>query len=371
LKTLSSPPVTAALTATPRSRRFFTNWTDFWFSPVNPVALCRLRFFSGLLFFFWLLPFAGNVEALYGLNGWFDRTAYLQASAPPNPQEFGWSLLYVVGGNAATLKAVYWGALGIFLLFALGICVRVTALLSWLMVVSFLATPAASFDADSLVAVIAFYMLIGHLFIGQWSRASSPLERIFGPRDVGLPSLFMDRQADREPVGSYAANLAVRLLQVHFAIVVVASGLHKLQSGDWWSGWAFWYPMHPPYETTQAIIEAEAKASVDAATGTISGKFFWISLCEYLVLAWQIGFPLFAWKKNWRVLLLGGAVIGWLGCVFLYKLPVFGPAYMIGCLSFLTPEEWLGLKRFLSRFAPRASAAAERTTRFQPRVSQR
>jgi len=364
---LKTAPALAAAPATEHtavSRRLFSGWTALWFSPANPVALCRLRLLSGLLFIGWLLPFSGQLEALFGLHGWFDRTAYVAANALPNgpPEPFGWSLLYLVGGSSTLLTAFYWTALAVFLLFALGICVRLTAVLSWVMVVSFLATPAASYDADYLVALIAFYIMVGHLLLGQWSRDLSPLERILGPRDIGLLAWFLDSRSDREPTPSYGANLAVRLLQVHFAIVVVISGLHKLQSGDWWSGVAFWYPMHPPFETTEAGIQAEA------AAGSVDRVLFVLSLSEYLVLAWQLGFPLFAWKKSRRTVLLGGAAIGWLGCVFLYKLPVFGPVYMIGCLSFLLPEEWLGVQRFWSRLTAKAPAVAEKRVRFQPRV---
>ena len=42
----------------------------------------------------------------------------------------------------------------------------------------------------------------------------------------------------------------------------------------------------------------------------------------------------------WRILLLGGAAIGWLGTFFVFQLPLFGPFLVLGCLSFLRPEEW-------------------------------
>src|SRR5262249_23695329 len=66
---------------------------------------------------------------------------------------------------------------------------------------------------------------------------------------------------------------------------------------------------------------------------------FFLSLAQYVFLAWQITFPLFAWSPRWRWLLLGGGVLGWLGCAFLYGEPLFGPVYFIGCLSYLTPAE--------------------------------
>ena len=65
--------------------------------------------------------------------------------------------------------------------------------------------------------------------------------------------VFISRQSipcgsRRQSSPSIAANLTVRLVQVHFAIVLVVSGLHKLQFGDWWSGVAWWYPLNPPFE---------------------------------------------------------------------------------------------------------------------------
>ena len=64
-----------------------------------------------------------------------------------------------------------------------------------------------------------------------------------------------------------------------------------------------------------------------------------------MVLAWQLAFPLFAWRPKWgRVLLLGGAAIYWGGVYFLFKLPEFGPFVFLASLSFLSPEEWAWLK---------------------------
>ena len=59
------------------------------------------------------------------------------------------------------------------------------------------------------------------------------------------------------------------------------------------------------------------------------------------VLAWQIGFALFAWRRHWwRAVLLGGAALGWLATAFLFRLPLVGPAIFIGCLSYVTAAEW-------------------------------
>ena len=82
-----------------------------------------------------------------------------------------------------------------------------------------------------------------------------------------------------------------------------------------------------------------------------------LSLAAYAVLAWQIAFPVFAWKPRWRKLLLGGACVGCLGIAWLYELPVFGAVLFVGCLSYLTPCEW---HRIGDRLRAVTSAAARR-----------
>ncbi len=335
-------------------------WNQFWFTPVDPVGLHGIRLLSGLLFAFWLLTFLGHQEAFFGLQGWFDYQAYQNLGELPanSIPPIGWSILYLGGTDLAWLNAMYWISIGVFLLFALGIWPRITGILTWVMVSSFITNPVLSYGADFLLIVLAFYLMLGYLFLGQWSHPQSTLSRFVGhnqlwPTDLRFSAQLLkakkeeakdeeeepppeetpdEEEPSYEPAKSYAANITLRLLQVHFAIIVFVSALHKFQNGDWWSGVAFWYPMHSPFSTSFGDIQ----------TSTFIGTaylFFW-SLLQYAVLAWQIGFPLFAWRKSWRKVLLAGGVLGWLGSVFILKQPLFGPVYLIGCLCYLSPTEW-------------------------------
>src|SRR5262249_26971505 len=75
-----------------------------------------------------------------------------------------------------------------------------------------------------------------------------------------------------------------------------------------------------------------------------------LSLCSYLALAWQLGFPAFAWRRGaWRVLSLGGAALAWLICTFWVPLPLFGPLLMVACLGYLSPAEWRRLLDLVTR----------------------
>jgi hypothetical protein len=330
----------------PRTSRVGRSWVSFWFSPVPPVGLHALRILAGLLFLVWLLPFAGDAPALFSQQGWFDKEAFLETSRLPTEASavlLNWSLLFAVGTSATALQIFYWSAVAVFLLFAVGVATRITGVLTWVFVVSFMANPAIRFDADYLLGILAFYLMVGYLLLGQWSVPQTLWGRIFGRRTTLL-------LGSTEEPPSHAANFAIRLLQVHFALIVVASGLHKLQFGAWWSGTALWYPMHNPMNTTESQIRALA-ASRDSF-------LFVHSVVQYAALAWQLSFPLFAWRPGkMRLVLLGGAALGWLACWYAYQLPLFGPIYLIGCLSYLTPSEWLALRSWITRRLPVQSAA--------------
>ena len=305
------PPVRSGLIA---------SWIEFWFAPIDPIGLHVLRVLAGLLFLTWLLPFAGDPGAWFGLNGWFDATAYSETSRMPAlpPHLFSWSILYLCGTNASLLTAAYWLSIGVLLLFTFGLWTRVTGVLTWIVVVSFTANPASAWDVDPLLRMLAFYLMFGHLLLGQMTPDLPLGNRLLGVRTY--------------PTESVAANLALRLFQVHFAIGILANGLHKLQTQEWWRGLTFWFYCHAPFQTTIEEVQAYQPSA--------ENSLFYFSLATYAMLAWQIGFPGFAWRRTLRPLLLGGALIAFLVSVLVLHWPLIGSMMIIGSLSYLTPAEW-------------------------------
>jgi len=320
----------------------FRSWVRFWFTPLDPVGFHLIRMLSGILFLCWLLPFAGNLDSLFGLQGWFDRQAFNEAARMQggSPVPLGWSLIYAAGANPTRLATLYWVSLAIVALFTLGVWTRLTAVLTWFIIASFASNPVMSYDGEAMVLILAFYLMLGYLLLPSGDASCCWFTRLFGT----TRPLLLGRWRDENSGGSNASvgvNLAVRLLQVHLAIVLVSSGLHKLQFGDWWAGLAFWYPLHPAFETTLASAREHAPYA--------ESYLFFLSLGAYLTLAWEIGFPLFAWRSGWRVVVLGGGLVAWLGSSFFYGIPVIGPALFIACLSFVTPAGWQRLLAFLPR----------------------
>jgi hypothetical protein len=323
-------------------------WSRFWFTPADPTALHVVRVLTGLLFLFWLLPFAGHVEEFFTFNGWFDREGYLEISRLPpeqRPSHLGWSLLYAVGDDVTLVHAVYLGTIGVLVLFTLGVAPRVMAVLTWVLIVSFvsfLAGPVGRSE-DDLFQMLAFYLMVGYVLLGQFTWKLTPLQRILGV--TAIP--FLGRapaQEDQSKRPSHAANLALRLFQVNFAMVMVASCFHKMGIGDWWSGVGFWYPLHPPFESKPADIHNAARHAMSL--------LFVHSLAQYLFVAWQLTFPIWAWRRStfFRSLLVGGGVIGFLGCIWIYQMPAIGAFYLVGCLAFISSEEWHGVAVKVSKF---------------------
>jgi hypothetical protein len=324
------------------------SWVRFWFSAIDPIGLHALRVLAGLLFLYWLLPFAGEQQALFGLGGWLDARAYGEASRLQGlpPHLFGWSVVYLCGTNAVLLSLVYWLSVAAIVLFTLGLWTRLTGVLTWVVVVSYTANPAVAYDAEPLLRLLAFYLMVGYLLLGQWRPAPSLAARLLGTKDTWL--LRKTPSGAKGPQESVAANLALRLFQVHCAIALVASGLHKLQSKEWWDGLATWFYTHPPMATTLSEVRTYAPHASTYLT--------LFSLSSYALLAWQLGFPAFAWRRGWRPVLLGGALVIWVACAFL-PLPLFGPLVMVLCLGYLTPAEWRRLQGLLGRLRRGATGA--------------
>jgi hypothetical protein len=341
---------------------FIEAWRSFWLAPAAPLGLHWIRFLAGLLFLAWLLPLTGEREALFSMSGWFDRTALLESNRLPGGAPVlpgSWSLVYLCG-SATSLSILWWGSMAVLCLFTLGLWTRVTSVLTWLVVVSFQANPVIEFDADPLLSALAFYLMLGYLFLGQWDGNLTLRERLLGPAGTSLLAVLRRRGERREGRPSSAANLALRLMQIHFAIAVVISGLHKLQFGDWWSGVAYWYPMHQPFEMDARKLQAEKVGYL--------AKLSLMSLLQYIALAWQFSFPMIAFRQRWRWLLLAGAAIAWAGTIYIYRMPIFGPLFAIYCLSYLSAAEWRRVADLLlSLIQPRpaSASAAERRTRIE------
>jgi hypothetical protein len=302
---------------------------------------------TGSLVVLWILTLAPDAVGLFSLSGWFDREGFLEASRSPAdiPRPFTWSLAYLCGENRGAFLAFFWSCAAVAALFTLGVAPRITSVLTWLAVTSLTANPVLEDEADVMFRMLTLYLAVGYVLTGP-GRGASWAERALGPWRTFL---FARREGEAPP--SIGANLALRLVQVHLAVIMASSGLHKLQLSAWWSGVAFWYYLLPPMEQTPARIREMGELGLT--------WMIFLNLTGYGVLAWQLLFPAFAWRKGWgRVVLLGGAALGWIGLTFLYRMPLFGPALMTACLAFLGESEWQAVRRWIGALRAKTTEPA-------------
>lgn len=220
-------------------------WNAFFFTPASPTSLGCLRVAVGLLAFWSLLVFGLDLRDYFGSNGWADPELMRSIQRP-----LAWSFWFSV--SDVWLRPVWCLCLAVLALYTLGIMSRVTAVLSWVIVVSTARrAPIALFGFDQVLSMLTFYLAVTGTsgqavsldrFWRRWRQARSAIR--------ARPALPQARGASRrvapddpaEPPLSISANLALRLIQLHLVVIYGMAGLSKLQGPSWWTGTALCAP---------------------------------------------------------------------------------------------------------------------------------
>lgn len=180
-------------------------------------------------------------------------------------------------------------------LFTIGLCTRVTSVLTWLTALFYVhRTPTTMFGQDAMMSVALFYLMLAP------SGAAYSVDRLI------TWYRYRVRHSDRSgalPVEkSVSANFVLRLFQIHFAIIYFASGTAKLQGSSWWNGTALWgvmanpefSPMHLDWYLAILRFLCEHRALWELVT---SGGVIYTILLE-------LGFPFLVWTSVMGDLLL-------------------------------------------------------------------
>jgi hypothetical protein len=130
------------------------------------------------------------------------------------------------------------------------------------------------------------------------------------------------------------ANIGLRLLQVHFCIIYLASGSSKLQGAAWWNGTALWqtlsnYEFAPArFELFTALLRALTMHRwVWEATLFFGGSVFTLCL--------ELGVPFLIWYPRWRGLCVIGAIMLHSGIAITMGLTAFSFLMMTIVMSFI------------------------------------
>jgi hypothetical protein len=197
-----------------------------------------------------------------------------------------------------TSMAVLHGAVIVLLaLFTLGVFTRVTSVLAWLATVGYLhRCQNVLFGMDTMSNILLIYLMIGN------SGVALSFDRLWARFRVAKYSLnthgrlteaartFLDR-----PPPSVSAGLALRLLQVHFCFIYLASGFSKLKGASWWNHMAFWDTIANPeftmiqYRWYESCLEMLASFRPAWALAAGMTTFFTIGV--------EVGLPFLVWTR--------------------------------------------------------------------------
>jgi predicted DCC family thiol-disulfide oxidoreductase YuxK len=280
-----------------------SGWNGFFFTPADATALGVLRVAVGLLAFWSLLVFGLDLRDYFGSDGWADPHLVRSIQRP-----LAWSFWFMVGDD--WLWPIWCLCLAVLALYTLGVASRLTAVMSWVIVVSTARrVPIALFGFDQLLSALTFYLAVcgasGQAvsldrFWRRWRQARSATRARPAPvhaSGVGR-RVFPDDPA--EPMPTISANLALRLIQLHLLVIYGVAGLSKLQGPSWWTGTALWRTM-----ATGEFVAFDLTP--------LAGWPWAINLLTHLSLALELLYPVLIWVAILRPLVLAGMVALHLG----------------------------------------------------------
>ncbi|MCE9556534.1 MAG: HTTM domain-containing protein [Planctomycetes bacterium] len=287
-------------------------WNDFWFAATDPALLSLMRILTGLMLFYTHLVWSFDLSAFFGPKAWITLPVlkkirdFEHGSAGIN---FVWSHFNLIE-SVWLIWVVHILALIILLMFTLGLFSRTTAVLAWLITVSYLnRISLAEFGLDRINVMLAMYVMLGpcgaRYSLDSWLR-----RRRGGGADEVAESSF--------------ATLAVRLIQIHMCVIYFFAGSRKLLGGVWWDGTAMW----------QSVANLEYQ-SLD-----MTWMAAWPLLTAFLTnltVFFELTYPALVWPRLTRPIVLMVAVLLHLGIVLAMGMPTFGLAMLIGNAAFLSP----------------------------------
>jgi hypothetical protein len=292
-------------------------WNRFWFRATDPLPLARLRVVVGLLtaaYFACLSPI---------LNTWYARDGAL----PPSTVR---SLMELEGTSDATFHLSYLNyfpastelwiihalAVLVALAFAAGVSTRVTGVLSLVALLSYVhRIPQAAGFAEPVLAFLLAYLCLGP------SAAYYSVDRLLARRRA-TSKLGTELP---EPKPSVAANLPLRLIQVHLAMFYAMMGLTKLYGDAWWDGNGVWLLMA---QTESRPFDLTGLRRMGSA-----GQYL-LNLWSHTIVYFELAFPILIWHRLTRPILVALALFVWPSLMLLTGEVVFGLTMLAANLAF-------------------------------------
>jgi len=309
-------------------------WNRFWFTPTDPAMLSLIRILAGLMLFYTHLVWSFDLEAFMGQGGWVSADLLQQMwdeQQLAGERVYFWSHLFWIQ-SPVLLWIVHIASLIIFAMFTVGLFSRVTAVLTFLLTVSYIhRASGALFGLDQINAMLALYLMIGPC------GARYSIDRWWKRRKEG--------NVRREVGPTISGNVAIRLIQIHMCVIYFFAGTRKLLGASWWDGSAMWL--------SAANYEYQSIDLTWLANWPLLG-----AALTHLTILSEVFYCVLIWNRLSRPVILFLVIIMHFGIASSMGMIPFGLVMIIGNLAFISPAI---VRRILERGGSSKQAAASAT----------
>jgi hypothetical protein len=373
---MSSYAYKDSMTDTGRGKGGLDRFLGFWFNPADLTTLAFIRICAGALFTYILLMYGFNLQGMLGEHAWvsgdlmrklrYDQPFWRETNTWFEPPEQAlpddkkeemnelnryyteWEVdkrrMYAFGSPAWSIwhhvtappwnVVVHWSLILASVLFTLGFCTRVLAVVVWVGSVSYVNRAVSTyFGMDTMINLLLMYLMVAGILGAAGAELS--LDRLlvrWWQRRSG------NRKSDPGPsqLARVSGNFVLRLIQINFCIIYMVSGLSKLQGASWWNGNAMWgvsanpefNPLYfGPYLSVMTFL---CQHRWLWETAMHAGALFTLGL--------EISFPYLVWLPKWRWIMIIGAVMMHTGIALQMGLVGFSLSMLTLLLAFVPPE---------------------------------
>ncbi|MCU0693874.1 MAG: hypothetical protein MUF54_21000, partial [Polyangiaceae bacterium] len=251
-------------------------WNRFWYTPRDPRTVCVLRVLAGLCALAFVLSHTADLVRWMGPDGILNTQTTLQLNGQ---QTLGPTLRYsylYFAATPASLWILHVTGIVTVLAFIVGIGSRWTAVGTLVVVLAYVhRVPLLTGQWEPVLTMLLAYLCLAPT--GRcWSvDALLARRRARGGRTKEMPSRLCP---------SVAANISVRLIQLHLAALCVMTGLNMLAADVWWSGEAVWW-----------LIARTESRLVDLTA--MSGAMLAVNVWTHGIVLYLLAFGLLVWHR--------------------------------------------------------------------------
>lgn len=287
---------------------------NFWLTPASPKPLAVLRIGVASVLLYQAVSLFSSVPTLFGPHGLIEWEA-LQATGSFQLDVGGpfhlSNITRLAENFGLSAQMTVQSVFGLYIVALLGMLIgcqsRLSAATAFLMHLMLTSTAVATtYGIDQFARIALFYSVVfpvgGCLSIDTWRK------------NISVDS-------------SVTSRIGIRVLQLHMALMYLATGLHKASGPQWWDGEAIWRAITLPQLAT---IDLTWLADYPQL----------LIMIGWATLAAEVGYIIFAWHRRTRLLTVGAIISMHVGIALVLGLVSFAMIMIVlNIAAFLIPAE--------------------------------